>query len=224
MFNLADIIVLAIIILSAFIGYKRGAVKTIFKIISFFVALALAFMLYKPVAVYLTENTSINKWIINTIEGKNNEGTLVEDDEENEIIQDEASKEFTFQNLPENLKEIIGIEEIKDQAITTVSHKIAAVAINIISLIGIYIVVKILLVIVSHILDGIMKVPILKQINEVLGLILGTLLGILQIYILFMIITFLASFMDLSTILVPIKESLIARILYESNIIIGFLF
>lgn len=224
MFNLADIIVLAIIILSAFIGYKRGAVKTIFKIISFFVALALAFMLYKPVAVYLTENTSINKWIINTIEGKNNEGTLVEDDEENEIIQDEASKEFTFQNLPENLKEIIGIEEIKDQAITTVSHKIAAVAINIISLIGIYIVIKILLVIVSHILDGIMKVPILKQINEVLGLILGTLLGILQIYILFMIITFLASFMDLSTILVPIKESLIARILYESNIIIGFLF
>ena len=55
MFFIADIIVVAIIALAAFIGYKKGFIKTGFGIVSFFVAIALTFMFYQPVMEIIKE-------------------------------------------------------------------------------------------------------------------------------------------------------------------------
>ena len=49
MFNVADIVVIAIVIIAIFMGYKKGFIKTLFGVLSFFIAIAITFTFYKPV-------------------------------------------------------------------------------------------------------------------------------------------------------------------------------
>ena len=63
MFNIADIVVVALIAFSAFLGYKKGFIKTGFGMVSFILALVITFMFYTPVMNYLKENTGVEEWL-----------------------------------------------------------------------------------------------------------------------------------------------------------------
>ena len=72
MFNIMDIIVILIILISVFVGYKKGFIRTVVSLLSFFVAISMALLFYKPFAVILSENTTIDDWIIENIVSKEN--------------------------------------------------------------------------------------------------------------------------------------------------------
>ena len=55
-----DIGIVAIVALSTFLGYKKGLIGVAFKIISFFIAIILAFVLCKPVSYYIMQQTIID--------------------------------------------------------------------------------------------------------------------------------------------------------------------
>ena len=73
MFNIADLVVIIVIGISAFISYKKGFTKTFIKLISFFVAIILALLLYKPTAQFLKDNTQVDEWIVTNIVRINSE-------------------------------------------------------------------------------------------------------------------------------------------------------
>lgn len=233
MFNIVDLIVLLIIALAALLGYKRGFVKTSFRMLSFIIAIVLSLLLYKPVATYIKENTNVSEWIVQAIANNDSDQSLNENEE---IITDEMPEEKenvinstekienTLANLPQNIKEYIGVNETINQAKDQIALKIADTIINVMSLVCVYLIVKILLMIVCFILDGIMQIPLLKQINEVLGLILGLILGIIQVYTILAIITFLSSFIQMPELIAYIKSSLITSVLFEYNLIIALIF
>jgi len=50
MWIIFDLIIIAIIGLATFIGYKQGLVKAAIKILSFFIAIIVALVLYKPIS------------------------------------------------------------------------------------------------------------------------------------------------------------------------------
>ena len=62
-----DIAVIAIIALSTFIGYKQGLVKSAIKILSFFIAIVVALVLYKPVSGIIIKTTSVDDNIKNAM-------------------------------------------------------------------------------------------------------------------------------------------------------------
>ena len=62
-----DLIVILIIALFTFIGYKQGLIKTAIKITSFFIAIIIALVLYKPVSALIIKNTTIDDKIESTI-------------------------------------------------------------------------------------------------------------------------------------------------------------
>ena len=62
-----DLIVILIITLFTFIGYKQGLIKTAIKITSFFIAIIIALILYKPVSALIIKNTTIDDKIESTI-------------------------------------------------------------------------------------------------------------------------------------------------------------
>ena len=64
---LLDVIVVAIIILSTFLGYKKGLINVIFNICAFLVAIIITFILYKPVTNLVIQNTEIDEKIENVI-------------------------------------------------------------------------------------------------------------------------------------------------------------
>ena len=78
MFNLIDVIVILVVAISTFVGYKRGLVKTVVSLFSFAIAMAVALALYKPVAIILTEKTSIDDWVIERIEKSSGDNKIEE--------------------------------------------------------------------------------------------------------------------------------------------------
>lgn len=127
-------------------------------------------------------------------------------------------------SLPSSFIDDFNFEEAKENAKEEFAEKVAELFLNLLSLIAIYIVVRVILLIAMYIVDGIMHIPVLKQLNEVLGLIAGLILGVMQVYIVFAVLTFISSVCDISFIINAIKASMFARILFENNIIIGLLF
>lgn len=64
---LIDLIVIGIIILSTFLGYKKGLIGVAFKIISFIIAILITLILYKPVSNLIIEKTTWDDAIQNVI-------------------------------------------------------------------------------------------------------------------------------------------------------------
>ena len=62
-----DLIVILVIALFTFIGYKQGLVKTAIKILAFFIALIVSLMLYKTIGNVIMKNTQVDEQIQNTI-------------------------------------------------------------------------------------------------------------------------------------------------------------
>ncbi len=81
-----DLIALLIILASAGIAYYRGFVKTFFGFISAILALILACVLCKPVALQIKESTEIDDWIIESVVslGKGEESGEEQDKKYNE--------------------------------------------------------------------------------------------------------------------------------------------
>ena len=243
MFNVIDIIVILIILISVFLGYKKGFVRTAVSLLSFFVAIGVALLFYKPLAIILTENTTIDDWIIMNITSNHDDNEkLTESSETDEsgdvpMFIEEASnlteeKETNnlglvigmLENLPATITDKLSLEEIKSDTKQEIAYKVSELIMNLLSLIIIYIVVKVTLIIAAFILDGIMKFPILKQLNEILGMGIGAVIGFIQIYVAFAVITFISSICDISVVIETIKLSAFAKILFENNVIISLLF
>lgn len=243
MFNIIDIIVILIILISVYFGYKKGFIKTVISLLSFFVAIALAVVFYKPIAVILTENTMIDDWIIENIISNDENEHMIEEtntspdfakNKDIEVIEDTTtiengniSSESIFnmlENLPATFINNFDFEEVKEGTKREIAYKISELIMNLLSLILIYVVVKVTLFFATFILDGIMHLPILKQVNEVLGMAIGAVIGFIQIYISFAVITFISTISDISIVITTIKMSSFASILFENNLIINLLF
>jgi uncharacterized membrane protein required for colicin V production len=231
MFNLMDIVVIAIVALSGFFGYKRGFIKTAISLFSFFIAIGIALLFYKPVAVILTEKTQIDDWIIERICDYDYEADK-EDSNKNESKAIASSEEETEQGIietlseqfPQSILESFDFEKTKRDLKLEAATKISESIMKVLSVIIIFLVIKVTLFVASFILNGIVQMPVLKQLNEILGLFFGAIMGFLELYIAFAIITFISSITDLTFVTDALKGSLIASIMFENNIILKLLF
>ena len=55
-----DLIIVAVMLLFIFLGYKKGLTGSLIKLLSFVIAIVLAVILYKPVGNVVIENTTID--------------------------------------------------------------------------------------------------------------------------------------------------------------------
>lgn len=182
---MADLILICFIALFAFIGMKRGFIKTIVGLASTLISLALTLLAY-PVVSDLLHKLGVGEAIT-------------------EIIIGVISK-----NEQVNLG--LGIMEKTAEASSVV-------VVNVISFIAVIIFAKFILTLLIKSLNIITKLPVIKQANALLGMVMGVLSGILISYTL---IGVLAALNDNNVILV-VKEhldsSLIAVLMYRDNAI-----
>jgi len=62
-----DLIIIGFILLMTFIGYKKGLINIAFSIISFFIAILVSLLLYKPISNIIITKTNIDETIQSTI-------------------------------------------------------------------------------------------------------------------------------------------------------------
>jgi uncharacterized membrane protein required for colicin V production len=111
-------------------------------------------------------------------------------------------------------------EEAKDYVIENASREISIIIINIIVFLALLIVSRIILTFVKAIADLITKIPVIKQFDELGGGLYGALRAAVIILILFTIISVILPLVQENNILAIINESILAKYIYENNIII----
>lgn len=235
MFNIIDIIGVVIIAISAIIAFKKGFVKTFFDFISTFLAIILAFALCNTGVGIIKDNTTIDEWLTNTITeslNSNDEqlvdnnvgGALQGDMQKNDADANSNVLTETLENLPQNIKDMVGMEEQKENAKVVIIENSVEIILKILSWITIYILVRLILMILCFVFNGIMSIPFLKQINNLAGLALGAILGLFRIYMILVFVSFLASVITMDTFIELIKNSMIISVMYENNILLGLIF
>lgn len=209
---IVDLIIIAIVLLFVFIGYKKGLTGSLIKLLSFVIAVALAFMLYKPVANAIIENTEIDDNIKEAITRTFNQ----EDNNEKE----------GEKNIPLTMVENINneIENATNEVKTTIIEETTKTIINVASAIVIYIIVRIILLIVSLFASQITKLPLIKQADEIGGIVYGAVEGIVIVYIILSIISLISVIWSDNIAVTAITKSVLGNMLYNNNIILKLLF
>lgn len=212
---IVDLVIVLIFVLCIFLGYKRGLAKCLLKLLTSVLAIVIAIIVHKPFVSYIVENTTIDENIAYSLERAFSDG----ESGDKKIVSEESG-------IPKPIIEYLNnnIESQKDEAISEVSKSASILIINLAAIIIIYIMAKILLKILTIFIDIFAKLPIIKQFNEIGGIIYGLLEAIVIILIILTIISIITPLVgnyELSNI---ILQSHIGRFLYDNNIFLNLIF
>lgn len=196
---LIDLILLAIIALFTFIGYKKGLIKVSFGLVSFVLAIVISIVLYKPVSSFIINYTPL-------------------DDNIEAAVEERLDSPDTTDKETDN---IIGnfYANIKNTTTTTVADSISKTIINVGCMIIVFIISNIVLLFFKFTGDLIAKLPIIKQFNSAGGFLYGLLKGFIIVYLLLALIAIISPVVDINRLIYMINSSIITNIMYNNNII-----
>ena len=208
---IVDLIIIAVVLLFIFLGYKKGLTGSLIKLLSFIIAIVVAFVLYKPVANAVIENTVIDDNIRTTLRA-----TLgVEDKTEN-----------TEENVPSTIMDNINkeIENATDEVKANVIDHTTITIVNIGSGIVIFLAVRVILVLISLFAKILTDLPVIKQVDKLGGLAYGALEGIVIVYAVLAVISLTSVIWANNAVVTAIAKSSLGEMLYNNNIILNLLF
>ncbi len=191
-----DIIIVAIILLSTFLAYRKGLITLAIQLVAFVIAIVLTLLLYKPVSNVIINVTGIDETIQNAILEEANDIMTNEKEGANQVVE-------TIQNnmLPETAR--------------TISINIIEGAVILI----LYIIIRIALKFVTALANLVSKLPILNQLNQLGGIIYGILRGILIVYIVLLLVNLSGEIEPQNQVYTAVEESYIGKIMNENNIL-----
>ncbi len=209
-----DIIILVLFGLSVFLGYKKGLIGVVFNLCALLVSIIITVVLYNPVTSLVINSTQLDDNIKNAII-------------ENGVINEDSDKEEKEENsINEYIQEYI-TNNIKDAANNTIENNAGIIAERITAIIvaiGLFIVVRLGLILLKFIAEGIASLPIIKQFNELGGIVYGVLRGTIVIYVLLALCFFVLSISEFEFLANMINTSIIGKFLYTNNIILNIIF
>ena len=207
-----DVILCSIIILNVFIGYKKGLIKVAFNIFAFFIAIIATFILFRPISNLVINNTQIDNKIKETIVNK-----ASRNQDTNEI---NDNKGFIQEYIENEIKS--KAEEVKNNTIETIAEAISIRAVEILTWIMLFIAIRIVLILLKFLSEAISEIPIIKQFNEIGGIIYGIIKSAVIIILILTIIFIISSIHGNGKINDAIEESFITKYLYNNNIIVNY--
>lgn len=198
-----DLIVIGIIALFTFIGYKQGLVKAAIKILSFIIAIIISLILYKPVSTFVIKNTNIDDKIKNVII-------------ENVKIEEEQKTEKS-NIIKENLsnKIIAGANNTVEEIADSFTVKLIETAVMLL----LYVITRIILKFISALSDLITNLPIIKQANKTGGIAYGLLKGIIIVHVLLAVIYLVSPTIN-SDVFGQIDQTILTKQIYNNNVLL----
>ena len=230
--NWSDYAVIVLIVVFAIVGLKKGFVMSGFKVVSFFICIYASIKFY-PVLAAILAKTSIYGRIKDTIvknlllTGKETSvssaapvsGTAGAEAMIGPLKLPEFFKKIMIDKLPAP-SELIDMQGI----VNAIGDEITKMVIAVISLIVLYVVLRVVLAFAGIILKGISKLPLFKQIDKLGGFILGALQGFLALYVICALLVLFNTNPQFGSIFQSLDNSLFAGGFYENNFIINWMF
>lgn len=197
-----DCVILTIIGLFVFIGYKQGLIKLALKILTFLIAIIISMFLYKPIANFIISNTNIDENIQTVMTEK--------------ILSEEQNEEYV---VSEEFSITIPIIDIANKTINEIIDVLADKIIEVGTFLILFILSKIILMFVKILSTLITKLPVIKQLDKTGGAVYGLIKGLLLVYFVFAIISLVSPLLPISYINV-IKSTFIGNLFYEYNFLL----
>lgn len=200
---IVDIIIIAIIALSIFLGYRKGLIALAISLCAVVISLVVTLVLYRPIGNLIINNTSLDENIQQAI--LQNNSTEAEENKNSESMVENTVRQ--------------GIEGVKTEILEQTSKDLSTNIIYISVIIILFFIVKIALHFVTAIANIIAKLPIIKQFNKVGGIIYGALRGIIIVYVALLLISLIGGIFPSNKVEDEIEKSYITKAMYENNII-----
>lgn len=228
--NILDFIVLGIIVFCCYTGYRKGFLRVVYSLLSWF--LVLAFVTWSTP--YLTEyletktplQTTIQEKCVTYMETKTQEAVAEQTTEYGQEQQKNLENEGIW--LPESI-----MEEITGSAGGTVSEilQTSGVYDEVANIIAHYIIQGIAFFIalviagifshwLSKSLNLVSRIPVMRGVNKTLGLGAGAIKGLVIVWLIFCIITLCSTSELGDQFLTYINKSIFLSYLYENNILL----
>jgi len=227
--NVLTIIVLIIFLVFILNGYRKGFIRKFASMFFFIAASMLVYLATPHISSFLKNYTPVYK----VIEDKCEQAFLTDEgNAEEETSQLEQIKFIENLEIPEVLQkqltsnnnktvyENLAVESFKNYIVSY----LATLILNIISYVVTFILVSVILRLAIKALDVMAKLPIIHGINQFLGLFLGLLQGVLVVWLIFLVITIFSSTSTGRQLLLMVSESPILTFIYDSNLLLKFLF
>lgn len=213
-----DIIVILIIALSVFLGYRKGLIALAVKLFAVIIALITTLILYKPISALIINNTNLDENIQNVIMEKANNQEETNNTSSNKETANTNSKNETTQATESQEGNIVE-QSLEEKILPEVARELSINIINIGVIIILYFVIKIALHFITAIANIVAKIPIIKQFNKIGGIIYGLLRGLLLIYVILLIISFAGEINPENKLHNQINQSLLTKEMYQNNIL-----
>lgn len=209
MFWIVDIIIVLIIGLCTYIGYRKGLIGVAFKITSFLIALIITGILFYPMSQFVIQNTQIDETIQKSIQ-------------DNFISKTEQEGQEDTQNPSKIITDYI--EEEANEGINVVALSLSQTIVRIGVAIVLFIIVRIILIFFKKFAEIIGELPIVKQFNKSGGIIYGALKGLFIVYFILAILSLIAPMISGTAFFEQIKQSYIGSFMYNYNILLMLIF
>lgn len=220
---IVDVIIIAILALCVFMGYKRGLAVCLIRVLAFFVAIAIAFALFKPVSAFVVSNTELDENIHSSI-------VQVFEDEERNKAEDANSNSSESKSKASLVVEYIssevekGAAEKKDEIVQNAASELTTRSIDVICFIVIFIVAKIILNFAKILANLITKLPLIKECDKIGGVVYGVLHFLVIAFITLALINIISTMANEYSVVELINQSYIGSILNNNNILINVIF
>ncbi|MBR2046678.1 MAG: CvpA family protein [Agathobacter sp.] len=199
--NILVLVVLAVLLVSIFAGYKNGFLKTVLSLVSWLVVLVACYVATPMVTDFLIQNTEIETTIQGVLDAKIDE-MIQEAMEEaglselQEAIPEDMEKielpEELQAALPEELRELFSDNEDEMEAELVDTAAIAEKVVEIISLLLVLVFTRCALLIVNVVLGIASKLPLIGPLDRILGLVCGAGKGVVFTWIILTVVSVLA--------------------------------
>ena len=204
---IVDIIIVTIMLLSIYFGYRKGLIGVVFSVISFIAAIIIASILFIPISSAVMEATNFDENIQVGI--ANNFIVTGETEQENTNI----ITEYINGQLSTSI----------NNSIEGVSRSLAETIVKAIVFIVVFIAAKILLGAVKWLANLIAKIPVIKQVNGIGGILFGIIRGLLIIYIGFALLLLIYPLIADAGMYKQISNSYLGSLMYNNNIIMDII-
>ena len=215
-----DAIILGILVLCIALGYRKGLTGSLLKIISFVLAIVIAFILFKPVSSFIIDKTN---WDENLEQGIRD--TILNNDKQEEVATQEDN-----QNMPSVMLEYINSavenagNEAKEAVVDATARQVAVMIINAGVWFALFLVARIILIFVKGLANIITSLPIIKQFDKLGGIIYGLVEAFIVIYALLAVLSFISPVVSGTGILDAVQKSFIGSVMYNNNLLLKLIF
>ena len=221
---IADVIILAIVVIFAIINLKKGFFKQLVKVICAVVAVIVAYSFCDDLLTFANANFNVTQLLRDKILGLFGEGSVFLMEVTNENI----ATAITSLGLPESLIEVAvnALSNVASDLYSNIGEFLSQLLANYIltsvSFVLIYIVARIVLILIAKLLESIIKLPIISDIDKFLGFILGMIKALILVFFVLFIIEVLP-LEPLAEVKNALSQSILGSILQKHNLFTYFI-